>query len=79
MHFDTYGFGAGLSATADLARRAENVGFDTMWFTEAGHNPYLPCAVSTEAAPAMGVGTSIAATAVSMVPWPENIMTGRSG
>ncbi len=60
MDFDTYGFGASLSKTGELARGARRVGFSTMWFTEAGHNPYLPCAVAAEAAPLLGVGTSIA-------------------
>jgi len=60
MNFDTYGFGTDLRNVASLARGAERIGFSTMWFTEAGHNPFLPCAVAAEAAPALGVGTSVA-------------------
>src|SRR4051812_46884428 len=60
MDFDTYGFGTDLRNVAALARGAERIGFSTMWFTEASHNPFLPCAVAGEAAPGLGVGTSIA-------------------
>src|SRR4051812_34861733 len=60
MDFDTYGFGTDLRNVAALARGAERIGFSTMWFTEASHNPFLPCAVAAEAAPGLGVGTSVA-------------------
>ncbi|HXY94738.1 MAG TPA: TIGR03617 family F420-dependent LLM class oxidoreductase [Acidimicrobiia bacterium] len=61
MEFDTYGFGRRLNDIAGMAREARRLGFSTIWFTEAGHNPYLPCAVATDATDgAVGVGTSIA-------------------
>jgi probable F420-dependent oxidoreductase len=60
MHVDTYGFGARLGEVAPLARQASELGFSAVWFTESSHNPFLPCAVASEAAPGLGVGTSIA-------------------
>ena len=60
MHVDTYGFSARLGEVAPLARQAATLGYSTMWFTESSHNPFLPCAVARDAAPALGVGTSIA-------------------
>jgi probable F420-dependent oxidoreductase len=61
MLFDTYGFGRGLRDTARLARDAQRIGFSAMWFTEAGHNPFLPCALASEATDgALGVGTAVA-------------------
>jgi len=60
VEFDTYGFSAPLREVADLARGAEQLGFSAMWFTETSHNPFMPCAVAGEAAPGLGVGTSIA-------------------
>ena len=59
MRFDTYGFGRRLGDVASLARGAEQLGFSALWFTEAGHNPFLPCAVATDATDGrIGVGTA---------------------
>ncbi len=61
MKFDTYGFGRRLRDVGPLAVEAARLGFSTIWFTEAGHNPFLPCATATEASRGnVGVGTSIA-------------------
>jgi probable F420-dependent oxidoreductase len=60
LHFDTFAFGTDLRGVRQLASDAVRAGFATMWFTESSHNPFLPCAVAAEVAPALGVGTSIA-------------------
>jgi probable F420-dependent oxidoreductase len=61
VQFDTYGLGRKLGDVGPLAREAERLGFSTMWFTEGGHNPFLPCAVATEATGGgVGVGTAVA-------------------
>jgi probable F420-dependent oxidoreductase len=61
VYFDTYGFGRKLSEVGALAREAQRLGFSAIWFTEAGHNPFLSCAVATEAAGGgLDVGTSVA-------------------
>jgi probable F420-dependent oxidoreductase len=61
LRFDTYGFGRRLGDVASLARGAEQLGFSTLWFTEAGHNPFLPCGVATDATDGrIGVGTAVA-------------------
>ncbi len=66
MEFDTYGFGRRLADVGALAREAERLGFSALWFTESGHNPFLPCAVATVATTTggtsrgIGVGTSVA-------------------
>ena len=61
VYFDTYGFGRKLSEVGALAREAQRLGFSALWFTEAGHNPFLSCAVATEAAGGgLDVGTSVA-------------------
>jgi probable F420-dependent oxidoreductase len=60
LHFDTFAFGTDLRGVGRLASDASRAGFATMWFTESSHNPFLPCAVAAEVAPALGVGTSVA-------------------
>ncbi|HEX5586965.1 MAG TPA: TIGR03617 family F420-dependent LLM class oxidoreductase [Acidimicrobiia bacterium] len=60
MQFDTYAFESPLRDVGALARDAAELGLSAMWFTESAHNPFLPCAVASEAAPTLGVGTSIA-------------------
>jgi probable F420-dependent oxidoreductase len=66
VEFDTYGFGRRLGDVGALAREAERLGFSAIWFTESGHNPFLPCAVATQATAtgdpprSIGVGTSVA-------------------
>jgi probable F420-dependent oxidoreductase len=43
-----------------LAAQAERLGYDGLWTAEAGHDPYLPCAVAAAATDHMTIGTNIA-------------------
>jgi probable F420-dependent oxidoreductase len=43
-----------------LAAQAERLGYDGLWTAEAGHDPYLPCAVAAAATERMTIGTNIA-------------------
>lgn len=44
----------------EIARQAEAAGFDGLWVTEAGHNPYIACALAASAAGGLTVGTDVA-------------------
>jgi len=52
--------------TADLAQvgshatHAEQLGYDGLWTAEAGHDPYLPCALAAAATDHATIGTNIA-------------------
>jgi probable F420-dependent oxidoreductase len=52
--------------TADLAQvgshatHAEQLGYDGLWTAEAGHDPYLPCALAAVATDHATIGTNIA-------------------
>jgi alkanesulfonate monooxygenase SsuD/methylene tetrahydromethanopterin reductase-like flavin-dependent oxidoreductase (luciferase family) len=52
--------------TADLAQvgthatHAEQLGYDGLWTAEAGHDPYLPCALAATATDHATIGTNIA-------------------
>jgi probable F420-dependent oxidoreductase len=52
--------------TADLrdvtrhATHAEQLGYDGVWTAEAGHDPYLPCALAATATDHVTIGTNIA-------------------
>jgi probable F420-dependent oxidoreductase len=43
-----------------LAAQAEKLGYDGIWTAEAGHDPYLPCAVAAAATEHATIGTNIA-------------------
>jgi len=43
-----------------LAAQAEKLGYDGLWTAEAGHDPYLPCAVAAAATEHATIGTNIA-------------------
>jgi probable F420-dependent oxidoreductase len=43
-----------------LAAQAERLGYDGLWTAEAGHDPYLPCAIAAAATDHMTIGTNIA-------------------
>jgi probable F420-dependent oxidoreductase len=43
-----------------LARHAEAMGYDGIWTAEAGHDPYLPCALAAAATERVSIGTNIA-------------------
>jgi len=49
-----------LRAVADYARRAEDIGFDALWSTEAKHDPFLPLAVAATTTQQLKLGTAIA-------------------
>ena len=44
----------------EIARQARAAGFDGLWVTEAGHNPYIACALAASAADGLTVGTDVA-------------------
>jgi len=43
-----------------LAAHAERLGYDGVWTAEAGHDPYLPCAIAAGATERVSIGTNIA-------------------
>ena len=43
-----------------LATQLEQLGYDGLWTAEAGHDPYLPCALAASATDHMTIGTNIA-------------------
>lgn len=49
-----------LTAIPDVARHAEELGFDGLWTSEAAHNPYLPLAVAAVHSRRVELGTAIA-------------------
>jgi probable F420-dependent oxidoreductase len=44
----------------EIARQAEAAGFAGLWVTEAGHNPYIACALAAQAADRLVLGTDVA-------------------
>src|SRR5262249_4320373 len=44
---------------AQAARDAEQLGYDGVWTAEAGHDPYLPCALAATATERVTIGTNI--------------------
>jgi probable F420-dependent oxidoreductase len=51
---------ADLREVARLAQQAEAMGYDGIWTAEAGHDPYLPCAIAATATERVSLGTNIA-------------------
>src|SRR6185295_4115259 len=51
---------ADLREATQLARHAEELGYDGIWTAEAGHDPYLPVAVAATATERVSIGTNIA-------------------
>jgi probable F420-dependent oxidoreductase len=49
-----------LSSAAEIAKAAEEMGFDALWTPENQHDPFLPLAVAATATTRMKLGTSIA-------------------
>jgi probable F420-dependent oxidoreductase len=49
-----------LRDVAARARAAEAMGYDGLWTAEAGHDPYLPCALAATATERVTIGTNIA-------------------
>jgi probable F420-dependent oxidoreductase len=49
-----------LTSAAEIAKAAEEMGFDALWTPENQHDPFLPLAVAATATTRMKLGTSIA-------------------
>jgi probable F420-dependent oxidoreductase len=49
-----------LRDVARAAMEAEKLGYDGLWTAEAGHDPFLPCAVAASATDHVSLGTNIA-------------------
>src|SRR4029450_13311024 len=60
MLIDTALMTADLRQAADVARDAERLGYDGIWTAEAGHDPYLPCALAATATERAIIGPNIA-------------------
>ena len=60
MKIDTGLVTADLREVPRLAAHAEQLGFEGLWTAEAGHDPYLPCAVAASATERAIIGTNIA-------------------
>lgn len=59
MLIDTALMTADLRQAAQMARDAEAFGYDGVWTAEAGHDPYLPCALAATATERVTIGTDI--------------------
>ena len=59
MKIDTGFMPADLRHVAHNAQEAERLGYDGMWTVEAGHDPYLPCAIAATATERVTIGTNI--------------------
>jgi probable F420-dependent oxidoreductase len=59
MLVDTALMTADLRQAARVARDAEQFGYDGVWTAEAGHDPYLPCALAATATERVTIGTDI--------------------
>jgi len=60
MKLDATAMGLRVGATGPLARAVADVGFDGLWFTEGGRDPYLACTAAALGAPGLDVGTAVA-------------------
>jgi probable F420-dependent oxidoreductase len=60
MRIDTGLVTGDLGSVAKLARDAEANGYDGLWTAEAGHDPYLACAIAATATERVAIGTNIA-------------------
>ena len=49
-----------LTGVPEVAKAAEQMGFDCLWTQETQHNPFLPCALIAEHTESMQMGTAIA-------------------
>jgi probable F420-dependent oxidoreductase len=69
------GFDTELAEIPALAKRAEHLGFRSLWTAETRHDPFLPLALVAEHTTRIGFGTSVAVafarspTAVAMTAW----------
>ena len=60
----------GLSGVPEIARAAEQMGFNALWTTETQHDPFLPCTLIAEHTTKLQFGTAIA---VSFARNPANL------
>jgi alkanesulfonate monooxygenase SsuD/methylene tetrahydromethanopterin reductase-like flavin-dependent oxidoreductase (luciferase family) len=60
MRIDTGLLSGDLSRVAQLAHDAEASGYDGLWTAEAGHDPFLACALAATATERVSIGTNIA-------------------
>ena len=60
MRIDTGLLSGDLTSVATLARKAEETGYDGLWTAEAGHDPYLACAIAATSTEHVSIGTNIA-------------------
>ena len=49
-----------LTNVPEIAKAADELGFDCLWTSETQHNPFLPCALIAEHSQKMQMGTAIA-------------------
>lgn len=63
-----YGLTLGPVSAAEVARRAEDAGFEALWTAEMFHDPFLPLAAAAGGTRRIGLGTSIALAFVRS-PW----------
>lgn len=60
MKFDVTIFPDDLNKAADIARSVEDLGFDGLWTSETGHNPFLPLTHAAGATSRINIGTAVA-------------------
>jgi probable F420-dependent oxidoreductase len=60
MRIDTGVLSSDLRSVAQAAKAAEQDGYDGLWTAEAGHDPYLACALAATATERVSIGTNIA-------------------
>jgi probable F420-dependent oxidoreductase len=60
MQIDTVLPPTSLNQVADLAKAAEEIGFDTLWSAETQHDPFLPMALISQNTQRLQMGTAVA-------------------
>jgi probable F420-dependent oxidoreductase len=60
MELDLYCTQPHPARIGEIARQAQAAGFAGLWVTEAGHNPYIACALAAESADRLVLGTDVA-------------------
>src|SRR5439155_1716360 len=60
MELDLYCTQPHPARIGEIARQAQAAGFPGLWVTEAAHNPYVACALASEAADRLVLGTDVA-------------------
>jgi alkanesulfonate monooxygenase SsuD/methylene tetrahydromethanopterin reductase-like flavin-dependent oxidoreductase (luciferase family) len=60
MLIDSGVLSSNLRGVAAAARELEAAGYDGLWTAEAGHDPYLACAIAATATERITIGTNIA-------------------